>query len=50
MESNAALKTKTDMKEEFKGSGIEYYTAGDAQKAGNVYTCVHSAYDIARMI
>ena len=39
-----------DMKEEFKGSGIEYYTAGDAQKAGNVYTCVHSAYDIARMI
>lgn len=35
---------------ELEGSGIETYSVGDATRAGNVYTCIHSAYDVARTI
>lgn len=35
---------------ELEGTGIETYVVGDANRAGNVYTCIHSAYDVARTI
>lgn len=44
------IRSNHNMREEFFGSGIEYYSVGDAEQAGNVYTCVHSAYDVAKTI
>lgn len=32
------------------GEGFEIFTIGDAEKVGNVYTCINGAYEIARRI
>lgn len=35
---------------ELKGSGIEVFDIGDCLKTGNVYTSIHSAYDVAKLL
>lgn len=37
-------------KEELYGTGIEVYEVGDCRRAGNVFTAVNSAYDLARKL
>lgn len=41
---------KNDLAEQLKGSGIEVFTVGDASKPGMVYSSVHSAYEVVRML
>ena len=41
---------KSDFIETLRGEGIELYQTGDCKKVGNVYTVVHGAYEIARML
>jgi len=36
--------------EELKGTGIEVFNIGDCFKPGNVYTSIHSAYDVAKLL
>lgn len=44
------LRAEPNRETEFYGSGIEYYAVGDCEHPGNVYTCVHRSYDVARSI
>ena len=44
------LRSNPKLESELYGSGIEFYSVGDCEAPGNVYTCVHSAYDVARTL
>lgn len=35
---------------ELYGSGLEVYTVGDCHEVGNLYTTIHSAYEVARYL
>lgn len=44
------MRSNDNLEGQLYGDGIEVYTVGDCQHPGNVYTCVHSAYDAARTV
>ncbi len=44
------MRSRNTFAEELQSSGIEVFTIGDCNKPGMVYSSVHSAYEIVRML
>lgn len=44
------MRSKKNFADELRGSGKEVFVIGDANRAGTIYTSIHSAYDVAGRI